>query len=363
MRSPKYLYYVFTAFIISCAALLLFLQPLMNVHGNTTTVSTAATETPSTESTVAPTETPTETAAVSKKKEKKKKHKKKYNQIKSIQLSEKKVRLNVKNHRYLKVRIAYKSKKQKNNEKIIWTSQNKNIATVSQAGVVTGKKKGSTYITVKSEFSGIQAKCKVTVGKTKYIAITFDDGPGIYTNQLLNALENYDSKATFLLVGANVSSYSKQVKREHSLFMQIGNHSWSHANLKAISKKQVSSQINRSKNAIKQMTGENPSIFRPPYGNYNSTVASAVDVPMIYWSVDTLDWKYRNNKYVCSTILKYANDGEVVLLHDIHKTSVEGFIKALPTLIKRHYELVTVSELFQIHGKKMKKGVMYFSAK
>ncbi len=363
MRSVNKLYYISAAFIISCGAVLLFLIPLLKVHGNTTSSSAAAAQTettakPSATTAPAATKAPKETTAPPKKPAMKK-----VNKIKSIRLSEENIRLNPKDHRYLKARITYKSRKRKTNEKFVWKSQNKKIATVSQKGVVTGRKKGSTYIVVQSKLTGVTAKCKVTVGKTKYIAITFDDGPGIYTNKLLDALKKYDSKATFLLVGANVNSYKKQVQREYDLFMQIGNHSWSHANLKAISKEQVKSQINRAKEAIQNVTGEKPSIFRPPYGNYNKTVSSIVDVPMIYWSVDTLDWKYRNTNYVSSTILKYSGEGAVVLLHDIHKTSVDGFIKALPKLVKKHYELVTVSELFKIHGTTMKKGVMYFSAK
>ena len=82
---------------------------------------------------------------------------------------------------------------------------------------------------------------------------------------------------------------------------------------------------------------------------------------MVYWSVDTLDWKYKNTKRVCKSILRNTGKWDIVLLHDIHKTSVEGFIKALPTLKKNGYELVTVSELYDIYGRKMKKGVMYYN--
>ena len=74
---------------------------------------------------------------------------------------------------------------------------------------------------------------------------------------------------------------------------------------------------------------------------------------MIYWSVDTLDWKNRNVNYVYKEIIKSADKGEIILLHDSHPTSVDGFIKALPELNKKGYELVTVSELFKLNKKNL----------
>ena len=84
---------------------------------------------------------------------------------------------------------------------------------------------------------------------------------------------------------------------------------------------------------------------------------------MIYWSVDTEDWKHRNVKYIKNYVINHAGDGQIILLHDIHPTSVNGFITALPELRKKGYELVTVSELYKIKGKTMKNGIMYFGPK
>ena len=142
--------------------------------------------------------------------------------------------------------------------------------------------------------------------------------------------------------------------------MEIGSHTYSHKNLKAIPKKEVISEINNTKKAVKDVIGVEPSLLRPPYGNYNATVSKHAGVPMIYWSVDTEDWKYKNASYVKRTVLNFASDGQIVLLHDIHHTTVQGFIKALPSLRKQGYELVTVSELYAIKGKTLKKGVMYY---
>lgn len=285
-----------------------------------------------------------------------------YNPVKSIKLDKDQIRLNKKDKRTLTPTITYANKKRKKYapEGIIWKSSNNKIATVNQKGVVTGKSNGSTYIKVTSKYTNKSVKCKVTVQKTKYIAFTFDDGPGEYTDTLLDALKKYHSKATFFVVGNRVGSYSSQLKHEYSLGMEIGSHTYSHQNLKAISKKSIISEINKAKSAIKKIIGVEPTVLRPPYGNYNETVSKYAGVPMIYWSVDTEDWKYKNASYVKRTVLNSAADGEIVLMHDIHQTTVQGFIKALPKLRKSGYEMVTVSELYAIKGKKMKNGVMYY---
>ena len=142
--------------------------------------------------------------------------------------------------------------------------------------------------------------------------------------------------------------------------MEVASHTYHHYNLKKCSKKTIKKEIENTKDLIYQTIGVYPTLLRPPYGNYNKTVSRNAGVPMIYWSVDTLDWKHKKTKYVRKSILRQSGKWDIVLLHDIHKTSVEGFIQALPTLKKKNYELVTVSELYQIYGKKMKPGVMYY---
>lgn len=286
-----------------------------------------------------------------------------YNPIKSMKLPKTQIRLNKGDNRTLVPRITYGKHSLYKPEQIIWSSANNKIATVSKKGVVKGISNGKTYVTAKSAYTGTSVKCKVVVQKTKYIAFTFDDGPGIYTNKLLNKLEKYHSQATFFVLGSKANSYKSVLKREYELGMEIGSHTYSHKNLKTISSSDIKSEISKTNSAVSKVIGRKPTLLRPPYGNYNKTVSNYAEVPMIYWTVDTLDWKYKQTKYVTNTILKSAKDSEIVLLHDIHETSVNGFIKALPKLRKKGYELVTVSELYQIKGKKLKKGIMYYSPK
>lgn len=285
---------------------------------------------------------------------------KKYSKVKSISLNNDKIYLNKGDKRYLTATINYKNVAKKK-EPVYWKSSNPKVATVSQNGVVKGKSRGVAYIKIYSKYSNKYARCKVVVSKKiKYVAFTFDDGPGKYTDKLLDALSKYHSKATFFVVGTSVKNYKSQLKNEYELGMEIGSHTYNHKNLKAISKSEVEKEITYTQNLIYSIIKAKPTLLRPPYGNYNSTVAKLAGVPMIYWTDDTLDWKYRDAKYVAKYILTHTKDGDIILLHDIHSTSVDGFIKALPKLRKKGYELVTVSELYKIKNKKLKTGKMHF---
>lgn len=283
-----------------------------------------------------------------------------YNKIKTLKLTSTSLRVGKNQKRFLDLKTTYDKNKKYKNEPVVWISTNNKVVTVKN-GVIKGKKTGTAYIKVRSKYTNKTAKCKVTVvKKLKYVAFTFDDGPGEYTDKLLSALKKHESKATFFVLGNRANSFKKQLQREYNLGMEIGSHTWSHKNLKILSKKNVKKEISYARNAIKNVTGEYPTLLRPPYGNYNSIVSKNAKAPMIYWSVDTEDWKYRNVKYIKSYVINHAGDGQIILLHDIHPTSVNGFIKGLPELRKKGYELVTVSELYKIKGKAMKNGIMYF---
>ena len=109
--------------------------------------------------------------------------------------------------------------------------------------------------------------------------------------------------------------------------------------------------------------GDDPAYIRPPYGNANQTVRSNVSVPLINWAVDPLDWKYRNADTVCNNIVSGAYDGAIILVHDIHKTSVPGALAAIDKLLDEGYEFVTVKDLFKRRGVTPEAGKVYYDAK
>ncbi|MFD0478865.1 polysaccharide deacetylase family protein [Nonomuraea thailandensis] len=182
--------------------------------------------------------------------------------------------------------------------------------------------------------------------RVKCVALTFDDGPGKYTDALLRSLAAYRARATFFVVGQNVAAYPGIVRRTHAAGHEIGSHTWSHPDLTKLSAAAVRSQFARTDRAIRAAIGITPKLVRPPYGAFNATVRSQAGRPVVMWSVDTLDWRYRNSAKVARKAIKAVRPGSVILFHDIHPSTVRAIPKVLKSLSKRGYRFVTVSQLF-----------------
>ena len=182
----------------------------------------------------------------------------------------------------------------------------------------------------------------------KVIVLTFDDGPGPHTAHLLDILDQYGAKATFFLIGSKVSSQANVVRSIHARGHQLGNHSWSHPELPKLPVDQIAGEIDRTNDAIKQATGVTPAILRPPYGAVNGVVLEQLrlrGMSSILWSVDTRDWADRNSDIVCSRAVAGARPGAVILMHDIHQTSVGAVPCILSALKQQGYSFVTVQGL------------------
>ena len=195
----------------------------------------------------------------------------------------------------------------------------------------------------------------------KTIALTFDDGPSSFTNRLLECLEENTAKATFFLVGKEIESFPDEVKRMEALGCEIGNHSYDHTDFTTLDADGITSQISTTDNLIKDLTGHGATVLRPPYGAINDTVSSTVGTPMIIWSVDTLDWKTEDAQQTIDNVLSSAQDGAIILMHDIYRTTVDAVETIVPKLIEEGYELVTVSELAKAHGVTLETGIAYGS--
>lgn len=195
----------------------------------------------------------------------------------------------------------------------------------------------------------------------KLLALTFDDGPSEnHTGKLLDALNEYDAKATFFLVGQNVGSNAELVRRMIDEGHEVGSHSWSHQDMTTLSQSEIVAELEQTDEAIYEAINTYPTVFRAPYGNINDLLLEQLDVPSIYWSVDTLDWETLDKDYVRSQILDRAYNGAIILLHDIHETTVNGTIEALQELQSKGYRLVTVSELLSRNGDYLEAGITYY---
>jgi peptidoglycan-N-acetylglucosamine deacetylase len=183
-----------------------------------------------------------------------------------------------------------------------------------------------------------------------YIAITFDDGPsGQLTPRLLDMLKERGIKATFFVVGQNAAEYPDILRRMAFEGHEIANHSWSHPALTKLGAEGLRKQIENTNDAIAKVTGKRPVLMRPPYGAtssmLNKRLTEEYGLKVILWSVDPLDWRYRNSNRVYNSIVQNTHPGSIILTHDIHATTVAAMPETLDALLAKGYKFVTVSEL------------------
>lgn len=192
------------------------------------------------------------------------------------------------------------------------------------------------------------------------IAFSFDDGPHhTYTKSVIDTLTQYGCTATFFMLGRLAASYPDVVKYAVSSGMEIANHSYNHANLAQLSAYGVQNDVSSATSNIYAAGGVYPTLLRPPYGSYNNTVKANAGLPLILWSVDTLDWKSRNAYSVYNHILSNAKDGDIVLMHDIYSSTAEAVKMVVPELVRRGFQIVSVSELAKAKGYNLSAGNVY----
>lgn len=192
------------------------------------------------------------------------------------------------------------------------------------------------------------------------IAITVDDGPSVHTQKLIDAMEKYDVDITFFVLGNKINDGSKAMLDDIiRLGGEIGNHSYNHPSFVKLTEDEIDEQVNKSEDRILKQIGQTTSIIRLPYGAINDKVAEQLDRPVIFWSVDTEDWKHKSKEETLKRLTTNIKDGDILLAHDIHEWSVEAIVEAIPILIKQGFQLVTVSELAEARGVEMEAGIQY----
>ncbi len=183
----------------------------------------------------------------------------------------------------------------------------------------------------------------------KYIALTFDDGPHYkYTSLLLDGLKERNVKATFFVLGCNAEKNYSLLKRMADEGHLIGNHTYSHKNLYRLKETKIKEEIDKTNQIIEAITGKMPKYFRPSYGNYNGKILKLANMEAILWNVDSLDWKIKNSKRITYRVINKVNDGSIILMHDIYKSSVNAALLIIDKLQQEGYEFVTVEELLNM---------------
>ena len=186
--------------------------------------------------------------------------------------------------------------------------------------------------------------------KRPMIALNFDDGPGEYTETLLDTVEKYNIHVTFFMLGQNVEGHESTIQRMLKLGCEIGNHTWDHPEqtLPNMDLDSVMQEFQKTDDALVKACGQAPTVCRAPYGAITDEQISAVGKPFFMWSTDSLDWKLMDADADYNQIMNDSSlgDGSIILMHDIHEPSVKcATEKLIPALIDQGYKLVTVSEL------------------
>lgn len=186
----------------------------------------------------------------------------------------------------------------------------------------------------------------------KVVALTFDDGPhGTLTPRVLDILRDNNVKGSFFMQGCNVAAHPQVVRRMVSEGHEVGNHTWNHAYLSKVSREKAEDQLQRTNEAIRNACGIVPVVMRPPGGYTNAGVASwarqRFGFTTIMWDVDTNDWRKPGSAVVAARAVNGAKPGSIILVHDIHASTVAAIDSLVKGLKNRGYELVTVSELMR----------------
>ncbi|MBS5128976.1 MAG: polysaccharide deacetylase family protein [Lachnospiraceae bacterium] len=234
-----------------------------------------------------------------------------------------------------------------------------------EAKMVTGEKHIGASDCVFAKDGKLKSKESSLDLTRPMMALTFDDGPGERTMELLNVLEQYNSKATFFMTGTGLQNsrvdVAATVQKMEEIGCQIGNHTMSHPQLTHLDAAGIQAEIGGVNDLLTGYIGHGATILRPPYGAKNDEVRANAGMPLGMWSIDTLDWKTRNVQQTIDCIINEAGDGDIVLMHDIHTESIDAAIAAIPQLVDKGYQLVTIEELAEARGIALQNGEEYYS--
>lgn len=177
------------------------------------------------------------------------------------------------------------------------------------------------------------------------IALTFDDGPGPYTERLLDGLKERGVKASFFLIGRSVKEYPEAVKRMEEEGHLIGNHTYSHVKLKGLSPEETRREIQKTDEAVYEITGKHVAYLRPPFGEWAEDLELTYPVLPVMWTVDPLDWTTENVEEIVDRVVTQAGENDMILLHDCYDSSVEAALRIVDRLLAEGFDFVRVDEL------------------
>lgn len=188
----------------------------------------------------------------------------------------------------------------------------------------------------------------------KCIALTYDDGPEPHLSaKLVDILKEKQAVATFFVLGSRAKAETQTLRRAAKYKNEIANHTWSHSDLTRLNNEQIQHELDHTNITIREITGTQPRLMRPPMGKFDQRVVEVAHMPVALWNVDPRDWWSQDAFAVYAHTVGHAGPGRIVVLHDTHKTTVEASEWIVDELQRQGYVLVTISELFDISDEDM----------
>jgi peptidoglycan/xylan/chitin deacetylase (PgdA/CDA1 family) len=198
----------------------------------------------------------------------------------------------------------------------------------------------------------VKAFCNNPLEKEKKIALTFDDGPSIYTLEVLELLKNYNAKATFFCIGKNIETHPEILQKVIDEGHLVGNHSYSHSKFfDFYNAKQITEELQKTDQLLEKFTSQKINFFRPPYGVTTPSIRRALKITghkVIGWNIRSLDGGTTDVELILNRIKKRVSPGGIVLLHDTGKHSVLVLEQFLQFLQQNNYQVVSIEELLNL---------------
>lgn len=194
----------------------------------------------------------------------------------------------------------------------------------------------------------IQIPTKVIDQNQKVVALTFDDGPSKYTEKIMEYLHKENAVGTFFILGNKVEIYKNTLIKGIQYGNELGNHSYNHKWLTKLDVDEFLMQIDKTQSIIYETVQYKPKVFRPTYGSLNNKIRNNINLDIILWNIDTMDWKYKSVDKIVSRATKNIKDGDIILMHDTYERTYKAIMKIVPILKEQGYQFVTISELKQI---------------
>lgn len=239
-------------------------------------------------------------------------------------------------------------------EQSVTHNQNLGIDTTSREDKITNEENNSKKNEILDENNDIDDKEKDNIKEKKplkYVALTFDDGPSSFTEEIIDLLQKYNYNATFFVLGNKLNlNYKDILKKSIKNGNEIGVHGYSHRSFTKMRQATMEEEITKTKKYIKNLTGYESTLVRPPYGNITKTIKNYNLGPYILWNNDTLDWKLRDANKISSRLINSIEDKSIILMHDTYLTTFKALEIILPYLKENNYVVTTVSKIYELNG-------------